>query len=245
MRPVKKESTPVLIIGGSRGTGLLIAHLMVKQGLPVRVLARDPEAAAKRLGPRLEIFRGDITQPDTLPPIIESVRHIIFTAGCRSGHPARESRVRRTEYEGVLATLEASRRSGFAGRFMYMNAGGAGQRSFWTMALNLYKGNTLEWRARAESAIRASGLDYTIIRAGFLLNGAAGRHGILLTQRALPLSPRYRISRADVAEVFVAAMENSHAARTTFEIIWNDRTADSWRSCLDRLEPDPSREAAS
>jgi uncharacterized protein YbjT (DUF2867 family) len=243
MRPVAKESSPVLIIGGTRGTGLLIAHLLVKRGLPVRVLARDPVAAGKRLGPRAEIVRGDLTHPETLPPGIEGARHIIFTAGCRSGHPARESRVRRTEYEGVLSTLDASRRAGFAGRFLYMNAGGAGQRSFWTMALNIYKGNTLEWRARAESAIRASGLDYTIIRAGFLLNHGGGRHGILVTQQPLPLSPRYRIARADVAEVFVTAMGDSRAARTTFDVVWNDRAAEPWPSSLDRLEPDPSSPA--
>ena len=229
---------PVLLIGGTRGTGLLIAHLLVKRGTPVRVLARDPLSAARRLGPRPEILLGDVTQPDTLLPAITGARHLIFTAGCRSGRPVRESRVRRTEYEGVLNTLDASRRAGFAGRFLYMNASGIGERSFWTMALNLYKGNTLQWRARAESAIRASGLSYTIIRAGLLTNGAAGQHDILVTQRPLPLSPRHRISRADVAQVFVAAMDNPHSAGATFEIAWKDGAGNPWLDCLDQLETD-------
>jgi uncharacterized protein YbjT (DUF2867 family) len=229
---------PVLLIGGTRGTGLLIAHLLVKQGVPVRVLARDPLAAARRLGPRPEILLGDVTQPDTLRPAVAAARHIIFTAGCRSGRPVRESRVRRVEYEGVVNTLDAARRAGFAGRFLYMTASGVGQRSFWTMALNIYKGNTLAWRGRAESAIRASGLGYTIVRTGMLTNAAAGQRDIVVTQRPLPLSPRHRISRADVAEVFVAAMANPNTTGVTFEIAWGDSAGVPWLDRLDRLARD-------
>jgi len=69
-----------------------------------------------------------------------------------------------------MNTLTAASRAGFTGRFLYMTASGVGSRSFWTVALNLYKGNTLKWRARAETAIRASGLHYTIIRTGMLTN---------------------------------------------------------------------------
>jgi hypothetical protein len=46
---------------------------------------------------------------------------------------------------------------------------------------------------------------YTIIRTGILMNRASGQRVIEVTQLPLPLSPRYRIARADVAEVFLAA----------------------------------------
>ena len=230
----------VLIIGGTRGTGLLIARLLRDQGSLVRVLARDPPAAARRLGANVEIVRGDITQPETLPRALDGVRHIIFTAGCRSGHPVGPRQIRRTQYEGMSNTLNATARAGFDGRFLYMTSSGVGSRSFWAFALNIYKGNTLKWRARAETLIRGSGLSYTIIRTGMLTNAAGGRHDIGLTQRALPLSPRYRIARADVASVFAAALSNPRTARTTFEIIWQ-KDADPWRDCLDRLQPDERR----
>ena len=110
------------------------------------------------------------------------------------------------------------------------------------MLLNLYKGNTLVWRERAEHEIRGSGLEYTIIRAGILLNRAAGQHALVVTQRPLPLSIRYRIARADVADVFVAALGHPRAVRATFEVVWGDGPPrDSLPALLDQLKPDAQR----
>ncbi|MGH9884009.1 MAG: SDR family oxidoreductase [bacterium] len=234
---------PVLVIGGTRGTGLLIARLLMQQGFPVRALARSQADAARRAPDLTDIVEGDITQPTTLPPAVAEARHIIFTAGRRSGHASSERQIRLVEFDGVQNTLAAATESGFDGRFLYMTASGGGRPSFWSLALNLYKGNTLEWRTRAEMAIRASGLAYTIIRAGMLTNAPGGRHGIRVTQRALPLSPFHRIPRADVASVFVAAMQHPRTARTTFDIV-QQRGAEPWLGCLDRLEPDPPSPAA-
>ena len=205
----------------------------------MRVLARDPDRAARALGPAIDLVRGDVTKEDTLPAAIEGVRHIIFTAGYRSGRPAREAQIRPIEYGGVLNTLAAATRAGFAGRFLYMTSSGVGTRSFWTFALNLYKGNTLVWRAKAEDAIRASGLAYTIIRTGVLLDRPGGTHAIELTQQSLPLLPRYRIARADVAEAFVAALDHPRAARATFEIVWaRGGERKPWADLLGTLMPD-------
>jgi len=109
----------------------------------------------------------------------------------------------------------------------------------------LYKGNTLSWRRRAEHEIRASGLDYTIIRTGMLLNRPSGQHALVVSQDALPLSRRYRIARADVAEAFVAALDHPRAVRTTFEVIWGrgSRQAD-WPALLGGLQPDAAPIAA-
>ena len=165
----------VVVIGGSRGTGLVIAQRLHGRGVTVRVMARDPTGARARLGPTVEIIPGDITQQDTIPHALEGASHIVFTAGCRSARPATERRVRETEYGGVVNTLVSARQTGFDGRFLYMTASSVSTRSFATWCLNLYKGNTLVWRARAEHEIRPSGLEYTIIRAGILLNRPAGR----------------------------------------------------------------------
>jgi uncharacterized protein YbjT (DUF2867 family) len=219
--PPVKPTGPVLVIGGSRGTGLLITRVLARRGVPVRVLARNPAAAAERLGSGIEIVEGDITDPGTLGPVLRGVGHVVFTAGVRSGRATTRSKIRTTEYEGVVNTLEAVRRAGVTGRFLYMTASGVGRPSFWSIALNIYKGNTLVWRRRAETAIRESGLPYTIIRAGVLWNRPPGTHAIQVTQRELPLSPWYRIARADVAEVFAAALDHPRTVRATFEVIWN------------------------
>ena len=213
-------SAPVLIIGGTRGTGLLVARRLASSGRSVRVLARDPGDAQSRLPAHIEIVRGDLTRPETLPSAIDGVQAIILTAGCRSGLPARQTTIRATEYDGTRHVIAAAGAAGFGGRLLYMTSSGVILPSLAARALNIYKGNTLIWRRRAEDEIRASGLDYTIIRAGFLLNAKGSVREIVLTQESLPLSLRYRIARADVAEVFVAALDCSSASRTTFEAVW-------------------------
>jgi uncharacterized protein YbjT (DUF2867 family) len=229
----------VLVVGGSRGTGLLIAGLLLQRGYCVRVLARDPAHAAERLDSAVEIVPGDITKPDTLPPAVQGSKHIVFTAGVHSGRIARESLVRITDYEGVLNTMEAARMSSFDGRFLYMNSIGVGTPSMAATILNLLKRNTLVWRRRVEERIRASTLNYTIIRVGFLLNGRGGERAVEVSQDALPLAPRYRIARADVAEAFVAALGQPRAQRATFEIVsGKGRPRENWDSRLSRLQQD-------
>lgn len=229
----------VLVVGGTRGTGLLIARLLLERGYQVRVLARDVVRAVTELGSAVEVIGGDMTHPYTLFPAVEGVDHVIVTAGIRSGRFARESRVKATEYQGVLNVLETAREAGLRGRFMYMNSIGIRTPSWPATVLNLVKGNTLEWRRRVESAIRASGLDYTIIRTGFLLNAEGGRRAVLVGQGALPLLWRYRIARADVAEAFVEALKHPRASRTTFEISWAEGPRrEPWPALYNRLRPD-------
>ena len=86
----------ILLVGGTRGTGLLIAKLLQDQGHQVRALARNPAAAAARLGSWLEVIAGDITKADTLLPAVHGASHIIFTAGVRSGRLARDTLVKAT-----------------------------------------------------------------------------------------------------------------------------------------------------
>ncbi len=228
----------VLVIGGTRGTGLLIVESLAQDGYRVRALARHPGEAAPRLGSAAEVVPGDVTRPDTLPAAVKDVAHLIFTAGVAVG-PARERLIVATEYEGVRNTLASARRAGFRGRFLYMTSIGVTRRSLSATLLNLVKGNTLRWRRRAEEDIRASGVDYTIIRAGFLLNSPGGRRAIEVSQETHPLSPRYRIARADVAESFVQALKHPSTSRTTFEVVWGrGARRETWDMLLRRLKPD-------
>src|SRR5215471_10789328 len=214
---------PVLVIGGTRGTGLLIARLLRQRGQRVRVLARNPKRAASLFDSGVEIIAGDLTKSETLPPAFSDIRDVIFTAGCRSGYPVREARIKAVEHDGLVDTLTAARRLGFSGRFLYLTASGVMTQNLATICLNLWKGNTLLWRRRVENVIRASDVDYTIIRTGLLLNRPGGEHVIEVTQQPLPVAWRYRIARADLAAVFLAALAHPKASRTTFEAVWGRR----------------------
>lgn len=229
----------VLVVGATRGTGAIIAARLRQVGERVRVLARRPDRAAEALGEGFDIVAGDVTKPDTLPAAIAGVTHIVYTAGVQSWRLAQQPIVRLTEFGGTVNTLYAARDAGFTGRFLFMTSMGIKRSSLSARILNVFKGKTLEWRRRAEEEIRAVGFDYTIIRAGFLLNATPGRHAIAVTQGDLPLSPRYRIARADVAEAFVAALAHPRTSRTTFEVAWtHGQPTRDWKALLDRLTPD-------
>ncbi len=228
----------ILVVGGTRGTGLLIVRLLLRDSYRVRALARNPRQATPRLGSDVEIVPGDITRPETLPSAVGNITHIIFTAGVATG-PAREKLIIATEYDGVLNTLAAARKAGFGGRLLYMTSIGVTKPSLSAAVLNFVKGNTLRWRKRAEDEIRASGVNYTIIRAGFLLNRPGDGRAIEVGQESLPLAPRYRIARTDVAETFVEALKHPSTARTTFEVVsGRGPRREHWDLLFSRLKPD-------
>jgi uncharacterized protein YbjT (DUF2867 family) len=229
----------VLVVGGTRGVGRLIARLLHERGYRVRVLARDPVRASAELGSAFEVVGGDLTKADTLPPSLRNVNHVIFTAGAPSGRYAPASLVKATDYDGVRDTLTAARDVGFHGRFVYLNTIGIHTPSLPRTLLNLLKRETFAWRRRAEDEIRSSGVDYTIIRVGFLLDRPAGEHAVVVGQDALPLTLGNRIARGDVAEAFVEAMQHPRASRTTFEIVWGKGPPrEGLGSLFEKLEPD-------
>jgi uncharacterized protein YbjT (DUF2867 family) len=230
----------ILVVGGTSGTGLLIAKRLFREAYSVRVLARDPDRAAHSLENGIEIVRGDLTRPETLFPTVDGVDQIVFTAGAPSRRYAPERLVRQTDYQGVLDTLAAARQARFQGRFLYMNSIGMKTRSVSAWLINLLKRNTLVWRRKVEEELRASGVNYTIIRVGFLTNRPGGRNRIRIGQDELPLSPRHKIAREDVAEAFLRALRDPNTSRRTFEIVaGREAGPTNWEECFARLAPDP------
>ena len=230
---------PILLIGATRSTGLLAARVLQQREIPIRVLARNPAAARDAVGQDVEIVPGDVTKQDTLLPAFQGASHVVFTAGVRSGRFAREAVVKATEFEGVLNAIAAARAQDFRGRFIYMTSIGVTRPSMFASALNVWKGNTLLWRRRAEDAIRTSGLDYTIVRAAFLLNRAGRRRAIHVSQGDSPLTLTECIARADVADALIESVFHQHTTRTTFEIRWGKGPPRSnWPALLNGLKPD-------
>jgi uncharacterized protein YbjT (DUF2867 family) len=228
----------VLVIGATQGTGYRIVSLLLREGYRVRALARNEAKAKRTLSSPVEVVVGDITKADTLPDAIRCVDHVIFTAGVTQ-RPAGERLIIATEYDGVRNAITAARNTGFSGRFLYMTSIGVTKSSLAAVFLNLIKRNTLKWRRFAEDEIRRSGLDYTIVRAGFLTNSPGARRAIEVSQRGYPLALKYRISRADVAETFVEALKHPQTRRTTFEVVWargGDRK--EWNVLFGELMPD-------
>jgi uncharacterized protein YbjT (DUF2867 family) len=80
--------------------------------------------------------------------------------------------------------------------------------------LNKMFNNVLLWKLKGEEAVRASGVTYTIVRPGGLVNKPGGETAIRLEQGDTGTG---LIPRADVARICVAALGYSGAQNRTFE----------------------------
>lgn len=228
----------VVVIGGSRGTGALTAPLLLSAGYRVRVMARDPGRARARLPEAVEVVAGDLTRPETLFPALSEATHVIHTAGLR-GAFAGEGQVRAVTYDGLRGVLAASREAGLPGRFLYMTTVGLLTPSPLSLLLNLLKRNLLKWRREAEAAVRASGFDYTIVRAGLLTYGPPGGRVVVVSQGECALSLGTRISRRDVARALVAALPHPATPRTTFNLMGATHgERRDWDALFEALRPD-------
>ncbi|MFQ5574744.1 MAG: NAD(P)H-binding protein [Terriglobia bacterium] len=208
----------VLVVGGTRGTGLEITRLLVASGYGVRASSRDPGSNSLVPG-GVELVQADVTDSRSLEPVVADVDHVVCTVGVTK-KLASESEIRTTEYDGVANLIAATKNAGLPGRFMYMNSIGVKRHSAAAALLNTVKGNTLVWRGRAEEALRQCGLRYTIVRAGFLNDDPGGVRAVELRQDNLPLRRRYRISREDVAQVFSAALGVPQTEGATLDAVW-------------------------
>ena len=78
--------TQFCVVGATHGTGLLITQQLLQAGWRVRILARDPDKARRLLGNRAEIWRGDVTDAQSVgDAITEDCRAIFFTVAATGG----------------------------------------------------------------------------------------------------------------------------------------------------------------
>jgi uncharacterized protein YbjT (DUF2867 family) len=68
--------SPILVIGATGRVGREVVSQLVAEGARVRALSRDPESAV--LTSEIEIFRGDLTIPDTLDAALDGVGSVFL-----------------------------------------------------------------------------------------------------------------------------------------------------------------------
>jgi uncharacterized protein YbjT (DUF2867 family) len=102
--------------------------------------------------------------------------------------------------------------------------------------MNEQLGGILTWKLRGEEAIRASGLPYTIIRPCALTEEAGGE-GLMFEQGD---NIRGKVSREDIAELCVQALELPEACNMTFEVKSDPagHPPEDWRGLFANLKRD-------
>ena len=168
------------IIGATRGTGLLIAQQLLQAGSSVRVLARNPDRARHLFGSRVDVCHGDVTDASSVHHAITGeLGAIFFTVAATGGIDGRglfasRTMIRNVTYQGLLNLVAAAHSAGFAGRIVLPSVIGADRSSLMIRLLDRAKPGLQRNLIEREHYLRASGLDYTIVRAPILTNAPAG-----------------------------------------------------------------------
>jgi uncharacterized protein YbjT (DUF2867 family) len=206
----------VVIVGGHGKVALRLAEALTGQGHTVRSTIRSEAQGADIEHAGAEPYLLDIEGSDAedFAEVFGDAHAVVFSAG--AGGDGNIDRKRAVDLEGSLKSIEAAKLAGIS-RFVQVSAIGVDN--------PLPEDTDPVWRAYVEAkrdadvALRASGLDWTIVRPGRLTDGPAT--GQVQVGDHLPSGD---ISRSDVAAVIVAALEDDSTIGAQFELTEGDRT---------------------
>lgn len=204
------------ITGGTGFVGQTLLRLAIEGGYRVRALARTPQFDR----PKVQWVSGTLEQPSALAELVDGAEAVIHVAGVVNA-PDRAA-FERGNVTGTLAMVEAARAGG-AGRFIHVSSLSARE-----PALSDYGWS----KAKAETIVQASGLDWTIVRPPAVY-GPGDREMLDLFRLArrglVPMPPRGRISVievSDLARLLIALIGSPEARAAVYEP--DDGTPGGW-----------------
>ncbi|KPI92097.1 Flavin reductase [Papilio xuthus] len=74
----------IVIFGSTGMTGLCAVEAAVKKGFQVRAFLRDPQKLTDNLKDKVEIFKGDVLEPDSVTNAVEGTDGVVVVLGTRS-----------------------------------------------------------------------------------------------------------------------------------------------------------------
>ncbi|MDZ7678665.1 MAG: SDR family oxidoreductase [Acidimicrobiales bacterium] len=206
----------VVIAGGHGQIARLLTRRLAGDGHRVRGLIRNPGHTPDLEADGAEPVECDLETAgdDELDSAVAGADALVFAAGAGPGSGA--ERKETVDLGGAVRTIEACRRNGVA-RYVMVSAMGTDEPPQDDAVFSVY----LRAKAHADEALRGSGLDHTIVRPGRLTDDPpTGR--VQLARHV----ERAEISRADVAHVLAAVLDEPATIGHTFEVVGGDTPID-------------------
>ncbi len=193
----------LVVIGATGGTGSQVVEQALAAGHMVTAIVRRPTAVTLR-HQRLEVIQGDVFEPTTLAQPISGKDAVVSALGVTTAGPT-------TLFSTGIANIMQAMQSAEVRRLICISAGGLdpgpgllrwiAKQMLWLMFKEAYSD-----MARMEAAVKASDLDWTIVRPPRLTNGPrTGQYHIAVNKH---LSRGWSISRADLANYIVTHLED-------------------------------------
>jgi putative NADH-flavin reductase len=201
----------IALFGATGGTGRAFLDQALEAGHTVAALARDPGALSPRAG--LSIIAGDAREAG---PVRETVRAANAVACILGG----VNRKPNTDVSDATARVIEGMQAENVQRLAVISTIGAGD-SFKPLKSPVFKllirtmlKNIWADRDRQEAIVKASALDWTIIRPGGLRDEPKTAQ-YQVVEGAAPQPPRVRIARADVAHLLLKTLSEPGWSRRT------------------------------
>ncbi|MFL5821682.1 MAG: SDR family oxidoreductase [Solirubrobacteraceae bacterium] len=201
----------VVVAGGHGKVAQRLLERLAAAGDRARGLIRNPDHAAdlERLG--AEPVLADLEAEQDISRHLVGADAVVFAAGAGPG--SGPERKRTVDLGGALKLIEGARAQG-VGRYVMVSAMGAADPAAGPPAMRPY----LEAKAEADAALRASGLEWTIVRPGRLTDDpATGRVAV-----APGLHRHGEIPRDDTAAVLAATLHAPSTIGLAFEVLAGD-----------------------
>ena len=221
------SSTPamdIVIVGGHGQVALLMAKLLSGRGDRVHGVIRKADQAPDLERAGAEPVIADFVRDD-LSDAVTGADAVVFAAGSAQGTGAEGKQT--VDLGGAVKLIDAARAGGIK-RYVLISAIGVRNAEEPPLVRVPLKAVRMLWpemrayfvaKAESEDRVRASGLDFTIVRPGRLTDHPA--RGLI---SAAPHVRTYgKVSRGDVAATIVESLHAPNTIGKTFSVIAGDR----------------------
>jgi uncharacterized protein YbjT (DUF2867 family) len=205
----------VLVVGGTGFVGSHVVHALRAEGLPVRLLARQPERQERFRAWGCEVVQGDMTDAQSLRRAAAGATTVVHLVALPPF--ANPGSIRRVMEQGTRDLVAAGKEAG-VGRFVLMSALGTSERS-----KDLSPYYHAKWEE--ENEVAASGIPHTVFRPSFVFGRDGGMlPGLVSLVRYSPVTPVVGTKKLqpiwveDVAAYFTRAVAAEEPIAGTYEL---------------------------